>query len=75
MRHHPTEVTYDADANMAYVRVVPPEPGSSVKQVLLTDDDLPAEIVVDIDRDGRIRGFEIFDATSSLPMKLLDEFD
>jgi uncharacterized protein YuzE len=59
---------------MAYVRVVEPEPGSSVKQVVVSDVDLPGQVVIDIDRDGRIRGFELFDGSGCLPFKLLDEF-
>jgi uncharacterized protein YuzE len=74
MQRRPTEVTYDREANMAYVRVVESEPGSSVKQVVVHDDELPSVVVIDIDRDGRIRGFELFDASQSLPVKLLDEF-
>jgi uncharacterized protein YuzE len=66
-------VTYDPDADMAYVRMVEPEPGSSVKQVVVRDVDLPGQIVIDIDRDGRVRGFELFDASRSLPVELLDE--
>jgi len=58
---------------MAYVRVVEPEAGSSVKQVVDDDVDLPGQVVIDIDRDGRIRGFELFEASRSLPVKLLAE--
>ena len=42
---------------MAYVRVVDPEAGSSVKRVVVSNLDLPGQVVIDIDHDGRIRGF------------------
>ena len=58
---------------MAYVRVGDFEAGSSVKQVVVDDDDLPSTVVIDIGRDGRIRGFELFDGSKSLPIKILDE--
>ena len=67
-----TEGSFDPDADMAYVRVVESEAGASKKQVVLTDDELPCAIVVDLDADGRIRGFELFDAAASLPLRLLD---
>ncbi len=70
-----TEITYDAEANMAYVYVAARgEPGTtSGKQVVLTDEELPCAIVVDLDQDGRIVGFELFDAAQSLPLRLLDK--
>jgi uncharacterized protein YuzE len=74
MLRHRTWVTYDPEADMAYVRVVEPEAGSSVRQIVVDDVGLPGQVVIDIDRDGRIRGFELFDGSRSLPVKLLDEF-
>jgi uncharacterized protein YuzE len=59
---------------MAYVRVVETEAGASKKQVVVHDDDLPSAIVIDLDRDGRVLGFELFDASRSLPLRLLTEF-
>jgi uncharacterized protein YuzE len=56
---------------MAYVRVVPGEAGASKKQVVLDDEDLPCQVIVDLDRNGRILGFELFDGAQSLPLDLL----
>ena len=57
---------------MAYVRLVEIEPGASKQQVVLRDDQLPGTLVVDLDADGRILGFEFLEAEASLPLRLLD---
>jgi uncharacterized protein YuzE len=67
-------VTYDAEADMARVRVSEIVAGESKRQVVIRDPLLPSVIVVDLDRDGRILGFELFDGSKSLPLKLLDAF-
>lgn len=72
MKRWATEGSFDSDADMAYIRVVEREEGASKKQVVLKDDELPCVVVVDLDADGRIRGFELFDAAASLPLRLLD---
>ena len=59
---------------MAYVYVVDSEAGASKKQVVVHDPDLPCEIVIDLDQDNRILGFELFDGSQSLPLKLLSKF-
>jgi uncharacterized protein YuzE len=41
--------------------------------VVVHDEGLPSDAVVDIDRDGRIRGFELFEGSKSPPLNLLDE--
>jgi len=41
---------------------------------VVDDVDLPGQVVIDLDRDARIRGFELFDGSRSLAVKLLDEF-
>jgi uncharacterized protein YuzE len=74
MHRYRSWVIYDPKVDMAYVKVVEPEVRSSVKQVVVDDVDLPGQVVIDIDRDGRIRGFELFDGSRSLPVKLLDAF-
>jgi uncharacterized protein YuzE len=67
-----TEGSFDAEAGMAYLRVIEKEPGASKRQVVLSDDELPGMLVVDLDADGRIIGFEFLDAAASLPLRLLD---
>jgi uncharacterized protein YuzE len=45
MQRHRSWVTYDPEADMAYVRVVEPEAGSSVMQIVVDDVDLPGQVV------------------------------
>jgi uncharacterized protein YuzE len=72
MRTSSGRITYDPEANMAYVHVVEAEAGASKRQVVVHDDALPSTIVVDLDADGRILGFELFDGSRCLPLRLLD---
>jgi len=69
-----SEVTYDPEVDMAYVRVVKAEAGASKKQVVIHRDDLPCEIIIDLDRNDRILGFELFNGSQSLPLDLLRQF-
>jgi uncharacterized protein YuzE len=64
--------SYDAESDAAYVRLV--ENGRSAKQVVCTDDDLWKPIVIDLDLEGHVVGFEFLDASEILPASLLDEF-
>lgn len=57
---------------MASLKVLPIFEGESKRQVVVRSQDLPCEIVVDLDADGRLLGFELFDAADSLPHRLLD---
>jgi uncharacterized protein YuzE len=66
------EGTFDAEVDMAYLRVGERQEGASKKQVVLSSDEFPGVVVADLDADGRILGFEIFDAGSRLPLELLD---
>lgn len=48
------------------------EAGEAATQVVCDDEDLPGEIVIDLDRDGRVLGFEFpFAASTMLPRDLL----
>jgi uncharacterized protein YuzE len=73
MKRWQTEASFDADVDMGYVHVVERRVGQSKQQVVLRDDELPCAIVVDLDVDGRILGFELFDASRALPQRLLDQ--
>jgi len=68
-----SEVTYDAEADRAYVHVAPTTGDGSMKRVLVDDDALPGPIVVDLDGSGRVLGFELVKGSRSLPLKLLHE--
>jgi uncharacterized protein YuzE len=56
-------VTYDADANAAYIRFSP-EP-------VLESEEVSTGIVLDYDADGRIVGMEVLDARAHLSPDLL----
>lgn len=58
-------VTYDRDANAAYIRFSP-EPVQESEEV-------SAGIVLDYDADGRIVGMEVLDARAHLSPDLLDK--
>ncbi len=58
-------VTYDPEANAAYIRFSP-EPVEESEEV-------SAGIVLDYDADGRIVGMEVLDARAHLSPDLLDK--
>ncbi|MFI6106652.1 DUF2283 domain-containing protein [Streptomyces sp. NPDC051310] len=63
-------VTYDAEANMAYIYLVDRiDPGEAVQQVVAGDD---ATAVLDLDAQGRLLGVEVPDAASRLHPDILD---
>jgi uncharacterized protein YuzE len=64
--------SYDAESDAAYVRLI--EGVRSAKQVVVHDDDLWKPIVIDLDGEGHVVGFEFLDASELLPAKLLDEY-
>lgn len=63
--------SYDPEADAASVRLIE---GKAVKQVVVDDDDLWKPIVIDLDGEGHVLGFEFLTASEMLPAKLLDEF-
>lgn len=65
-------LSYDSEADAAYVRLV--EGSRSAKQVVVDDDDLWKPIIIDLDGEGHVIGFELLDASEMLPANLLDEF-
>lgn len=64
------KISYDPEVDAAYVRLVE---GRSAKQVVCADDDLWRPIVIDLDGEGHVVGFEFLDASEMLPKRLLDE--
>jgi uncharacterized protein YuzE len=50
------------------------EGGKSAKQVVCADADLWKPIVIDLDLEGHVVGFEFLEASEMLPAGLLDEF-
>lgn len=65
-------ITYDPSADMGYVRLVEPmEPGSVERSVVIEHGELHGDVVIDLDREGRIVGLEIFQAGKQLPRAAL----
>ena len=58
------KVTYDAEANAAYIRFSPEQVEES--------EEVSAGIVLDYDAEGRIVGMEVLDARAHLSPELLD---
>ena len=73
MKRIDTYIEYDPKSDAAYVYVTEIGAGEAVDQVVLEDDQLPSgEVIIDLDKDGRLLGFELLSASSTLPTKLLD---
>jgi uncharacterized protein YuzE len=64
--------SYDPESDAAYVRLI--DGSRSAKQVVVDDDDLWKPIIIDLDGEGLVIGFEFLDAAEMLPAELLDEF-
>ena len=64
--------SYDPEVDAASLRLV--EGHHSAKSIVVENDDLWQPIVIDIDLEGHVVGFEFLNASASLPAKLLDEF-
>ena len=58
-------ITYDPEANAAYIRFSPEQVEES--------EEVSAGIVLDYDADGRIVGMEVLDARTHLSPELLDK--
>jgi len=61
-------ITYDPDADAAYIRVVDPiEPGAAITQVSLRpDESIHADFILDFDSEGSLLGIEILGARRGL---------
>jgi len=68
--------TYDAEVDAAYLYVVADiADGAAVAQVVVEDDRVDGTIIVDLDSDGRILGFEILGARSLLAPSVLEALE
>jgi uncharacterized protein YuzE len=75
MRSIDTTITYDAEADAAYVYVTNVGKGEVADSIPIEDEDedFPGgELIVDLDKDGRVLGIEVLGASRMLPTKLLD---
>jgi uncharacterized protein YuzE len=69
----PLRVTYDPEANAAYIYFVPDiQAGGVAKTVPVGDGSEPWMVNLDVDDEGRILGLEVLDARSLLSAALLE---
>jgi uncharacterized protein YuzE len=69
----PLRVTYDPEADAAYIYLVPNVQSSGVARTVPVDGgDHPWMVNLDVDSDGQIVGVEVLDARRLLPASLLD---
>lgn len=51
--------TYDSDVDAGYVRFGTVEPGEAVRQESVWSDSFGGQMILDLDRDGRLLGIEL----------------
>ena len=62
-------VTFDKEADAAYIHLARPSPGSVAQSVPCFD--APREVVLDFNRDGRLIVVEVLGASKGPPRELL----
>jgi uncharacterized protein YuzE len=68
----PLRVTYDSEANAAYIYFVPElQFGGVARTVPVDGGEHPWMVNLDVDSEGRILGIEVLDARRLLPAALL----
>ncbi|WP_103352027.1 DUF2283 domain-containing protein [Amycolatopsis sp. CA-128772] len=66
-------VTYDQQADAAYIYFTDPRESRSVARMYACDPlEVGGMVNLDFDEDGRVLGVEVLDARSKLPQYLLD---
>jgi len=71
----PDRVTFDAEADAAYVPLARTRPGDATVQVFVRGVPGPADIVLDFDAAGRLLGVEVIGASAILAPELLAAAD
>ena len=64
-------VEFDRSSNAAYIYLKSIGQGEAVRQHEVDDPDTRGMIVLDFDKDGRLIGIEVLDATRALPEEVL----
>lgn len=67
-------VRYSRAGDAAYIYLRPIEPGGAVRQEIV-DGVAEGNVILDFDRDGRLVGIEVLDASRFLPADLLAAAD
>ena len=65
-------ITYDPEVDAAYIYLVPITPGGVVKTYECDPIGVNGTINLDFDKDGRLLGIEVLDASEKLPPEILD---
>lgn len=65
------KITYDSEADAAYIYLAPIEPGGVAKTYACDPGEVGGTINLDFDADGRLLGIEVLDASGKLPESVL----
>ena len=66
-------VTYDGEANAAYVYLQDKiSPGAVKRSYVCNHDGLDGEIILDVDENNRLIGIEVLHASNRMPSPLLE---
>jgi uncharacterized protein YuzE len=69
-----SEITYERESDRARLRLAPAGPAETpAERIILSDERLPATIVVELDQRGRIAAFELINASRTLPLELIKD--
>ncbi|WP_436528348.1 DUF2283 domain-containing protein [Actinoplanes sp. HUAS TT8] len=66
------ELTYDEEANAAYLELAPKDDQPRLRQVWASTEGLNFDLVLDIGADGRLMGIEVIGARDALSKEILD---
>jgi uncharacterized protein YuzE len=66
------KITYDREANAAYIYLVPIANGGVAQTYPCDPVEVNGMINLDFDREGRLLGIEVLDASHKLPKAVLD---
>ena len=70
------KTTYDKNVDAAYIYILDKiEPGSAKKTYLCDPLEIGGMINLDFDKDGKLLGVEILDASKFLPQSVLEKAD
>lgn len=72
MENAAMRVTYDAEADAAYIYLKDIAPGEARYQVGLQDPAPTGQVILDFDAEGTLIGIEVLGAKEGLPQELLD---
>lgn len=68
-------ITFDRRANAAYIELVPVGRGEVAKTECVAPPHLRGMVNLDFNKNGRLIGIEILNATRILPIEVLDQAD